>query len=211
MSKKKPSKSGVPALAYAEPSEMDQPWLLASLSINQSSTSKQMSLLLTISISLPGSDKKQNFVLGYDADNLVPDTTALVTNAGSCNAAWLKKIARDGVPRMHTLSLTLRSACPIWYVRQALPTTCPQLIEIAKAIKVHLIIDFSWLQQTYVSCIRRLASNPTGLSGFPIGATLAQLERGDWTIFQPPETANGPLDELPAYAKTSTKRSRRSK
>jgi hypothetical protein len=211
MSKKKHSKSGVPALVYAEPSEIDEPWLLGSLSIIQSSTRNQISLLVTTSISLPGSDEKQNFVLGYDADNLVPDTTALATNAGSCNAAWLKKIDRDGVPRMHTLSLTLKSACSIWYMRQALPTTCRQLVEIAKAVKVHLIIDFSWLQQSYHSCIRRLVNNPTGLSGSPVGATLAQFERGDWTIFQPPEATNEPLDELPAYVETSTKRPRRSK
>jgi hypothetical protein len=211
MSKKKRSKIGVPVLVYAEPSEIDEPWLLGSLSINQSSTRNEISLLVTTSISLPGSGKTLNFVLGYDADNLVPGTTALATNAGSCDAAWLEKIARDGVPKMHTLSLTLKSACSIWYMRQALPTTCWQLVEIAKAVKVHLIIDFSWLQQSYHSCIRRLVSNSTGLSGSPVGATLAQFERGDWTIFQPPEATNEPLNELPAYVETSTKRSRRSK
>ncbi|KNG44304.1 hypothetical protein TW65_08869 [Stemphylium lycopersici] len=209
MSKKKRFKSGVPALVYAEPSEMDEPWLLGSLSINQSSTGNQISLLVTTSISLPGSDKKQNFVLGYDADNLVPGTTALATDAGSCNTAWRNKISREGVPRMHTLSLTLKSACSIWYMRQALPTTCRQLVEIAKAIKVHLIIDFSWLQQSYHSCIRRLVSNSTGLCGSPVGATLAQFERGDWTIFQPLGATNEPPNELPAYVETSTKRSRR--
>ncbi|KNG52851.1 hypothetical protein DDE82_009039 [Stemphylium lycopersici] len=206
MPKKKRSKSGVPALLYAEPSEIDEP-LLGSLSIKQSSSSNHISLLVTASISLPGSDKKQNFVLGYDADNLVPGTTALAANADSCNTASLEKIARDGLPRMHTLSLTLKSACSIWYMRQALPTTCPQLVEIAKAFKVHLIIDFSWLQQRYQSCIRRLVNKTTGLYGFPVGETLAQFERGDWTIFQPLRATNEPLNELPAYFEILNKRS----
>ncbi|KAI0570100.1 Retinal multi-domain protein [Pyrenophora tritici-repentis] len=208
MPKKKRPKRGVPVLVYAEPSEIDKPWLLGSLTINQSSTDNQISLLVATSVSLPGSDQKHNFVLGYDADNLVSGTTALATNAGSCNTAWLEKIARDGVPRMHTLSLTLKSACSIWYMRQALPTTCRQLVEIAKAHKVHLIIDFSWLQEKYHSCIRRLVSNSTGLYGSPVSATLAKFERGDWTIFQPLGATNEPLNELPAYVKTSTKRPR---
>jgi hypothetical protein len=212
MSKKKRSKSGVPALVYAEPSEIDEPWLLGSLLIKQSSTRNQISLFVTTSISLPGFDEEQNFVLEYAADNLVSDTTTLATNAGSCDAAWLAKIARDGVPRMHTLSLTLKSTCWLWYMPQALAvsysTDCPQLIDIAKADKVHVIIDFSWLQQTYQSWIRRLASDSTDLSGFPFGATLErQFKRGDWTIFQPPQA----IDDPPAYVETSNKRSCRGK
>lgn len=216
MSKHPVVKGAVPALAYAQPSEIEEPWLQGALSFKYSSLHNTISLLFAISISVPGSDKEQNFVLVYDADNLVSWKTTLVLDASACDPVWLEKIARDDVSRMHTLSLTLRSACPVWYPRGELrlpavsyPTACQQLVEIAKAHQVHLIVDFSWLQKSFESCIRRLVSNTTGLSGFPVAETLGKrYEQGDWTIFQPLEVTN---DDPPAYIETSNKRPRRGK
>lgn len=216
MSKHPVVKGAVPALAYAQPSEIEEPWLQGALSFKYSSLHNTISLLFAISISVPGSDKEQNFVLVYDADNLVTWKTTLVLDASACDPVWLEKIARDDVSRMHTLSLTLRSACPVWYPRGEVrlpavsyPTACQQLVEIAKAHQVHLIVDFSWLQKSFESCIRRLVSNTTGLSGFPVAETLGKrYEQGDWTIFQPLEVTN---DDPPAYIETSNKRPRRGK
>jgi hypothetical protein len=95
------------SLVYVEASEIDELWLLGSLLIKQSYTCNQISLFIITSVSLPSFNEEQNFVLKYAADDLVPDTTTLAINPGSCDAAWLAKIARYGVPKMHTLSLTL--------------------------------------------------------------------------------------------------------
>lgn len=214
MSTKKTFKNAVPVLAYADASGVDEPWLLGSLSFKHSPTQNEISLLFATYLSVPGSHEEQNFVLVYDADNLVSGTTTLAPFAGACDPAWLEKIVRDGVPRIHILSLTLRYACSVWCGRGqarglvvARPTPCWQLVEIAKAIKVHLILDLSWLQKNHLTCLRRLTDDATSLTGFPLLETLGRrFERADWTHFQPLD-----LDEPPAYSEASNKRSRRGK
>ena len=214
MSAKKTFKNSVPVLAYADASGIDEPWLLGSLSFRHSPTQNEISLLFATYLSVPGSDEEQNFVLVYDADNLVPGTTTLAPSGGACDPAWLEKIVRDGVPRIHTLSLTLRYACSVWCGRGearglvvARPTPCRQLVDIAKANKVHLILDLSWLQKNYLTCLRRLTDDATGLAGFPLLETLGRrFERADWRHFQPLDS-----DELPTYQEASNKRSWRGK
>lgn len=212
MSTKKTFKNGVPVLAYADASGIDESLLLGSLSFRHSPTQNQISLLFATYVSVPGSDEEQNFVLVYDADNLVSGTTTLAPFAGACDPAWLEQIVRDGVPRIHILSLTLKYACSVWCGRGearghvvARPTPCRQLVEIAKANKVHVILDLSWLQKNYLACLRRLTDDATGLSGFPLLENLGRrFERADWTHFQPLDS-----DEPPAYSEASNKRSRR--
>ncbi|PSN60868.1 hypothetical protein BS50DRAFT_681413 [Corynespora cassiicola Philippines] len=212
MSTKKTFKNAVPVLAYADASAIDEPWLLGSLSFRHSATQNEISLLFATYLSVPGSDEEQNFVLVYDADNLVSGTTTLAPSADACDPAWLEKIVRDGVPRIRILSLTLRYACSVWCGRGEArgpviprPTPCRQLVEIAKASKVHMILDLSWLQKNYLTCLRRLTDDAKGLAGFPLLETLGRrFERADWTHFQPLDS-----DEPPAYPEASNKRSRR--
>jgi hypothetical protein len=220
MATKKVFKNTVPALAYADSSEIEEPWLLCSLLCKFSPDYNVISLLVTASVSLIGSDEEQAFVLVYNADNLIPGATTLAAHAGACAPAWLEKIAREGFPRMHTLSLTLKNVCSVWYTRGQVqtslvsyPTPCQQLVEIAKADKVRLIVDFSRLQDAYKSCIRRLTSNATGLAGYPISKILQRrFEQGDWTVFQPLEASIEPpaYTETP-HTETSHKRPRRGK
>jgi hypothetical protein len=215
MATKKVFKNTVPVLAYADSSEIEEPWLLCSLLCKFSPDYNTISLLVTASVSLTGSNEEHIFVFVYGADIMIPGATTLAAGAGACSPAWLEKIAREGVPRMHTLSLTLRNACSVWYTRGQFPTPllsystpCQQLVDIAKADKVRLIVDFSWLRDAYKSCIRHLTSDATGLASYPVSEILGRrFERGDWTIFQPLEASIDP----PAYTETSHKRSRRGK
>lgn len=203
-------KKGVPVLAYADSSEVGEPWLLGSLSFKHSPTLDKISLLFATYLSVPGSEEEQNFILAFDADHLVSGTTTLAPYVGACDVAWLEKIVRDGVSRIHILSLTLRDACSVWcrggQARGlvARPTPCRQLVEVVKANKVHIILDLSWLQKSFSACLSRLTNDATGLTGFPLLETLGRrFERVDWTYFQPLDS-----DEPPAYPGTSNKRSR---
>ena len=213
MSTRRTFKNAVPAIAYADDSITHEPWLLGSLSFRHSSTQNQISLLFSTYVPVPDSDEEENFVVVYDADNLVSSTTTLVPFTGACDSTRLEKIVRDGVPRIHTLSLTLKRACTVWCVHRearghvARRTPCQQLVEIVKANKVHVILDLSWLQKNYLACIRRLADDATNLTGFPLVQTLGRrFERADWTCFQPLDS-----EEPPAYLEASNKRSRRCK
>jgi hypothetical protein len=198
-------KNGVPVLAYPA-SDDATPWT-CSLVVKHSEDPMQTTLTLQSSLHIHGFDDEQTFTLRYDADNLVPSKTSLGLAAIPLPQGRLEPIIRHGNSQLRTLSLTLKTPCPIWYphsVSNISPKTgfeasFHQLLKLARATEIQILFDFNWLRTDNHTRFQRLISHSATLTGLPVNGNLVRrFQQADWTVFRPVEqTVPGDNGEVP--------------
>ncbi len=187
------SRGGFPALAYTrcDDSSPVSSYLVFKLSDSRT----QATLLLQSSLFIDGFEAEQTFILQYDADDLVPGKISLGPAAIPLPQKRLDEIAREGNPKMSTLTLTLKKVCSVWSPPFPRPLT-PQsehgdsfhrLANLAKATELHILFDYNWLHCNQHVIFRRFVDQPDQLSGFPIWryyreAGYRRVE--DWSAFE---------------------------
>jgi hypothetical protein len=221
--------SGFSALAY--PSSDPASPVLLSFIFKHSKKRAQVTLCLVQSfIFLKGFDDAQTFVLQYDADKIVPDSTSLGPVTILLPQDRFDAIAHSKTPQIQTLSFKLKSCCPIWGPRPA--STVPkhgsealftQLGNLAIATELCIVFDSTWLHPTECAVLQRLVQDPAQFSGFPVSRYYETFLRCmHESVFNPPSNDNATADsdattedededEPPSYAKVSRKRPRHSK
>ena len=154
----------------------------------------QITLALHIAATLHGAEEEQAFIVQYDGDNL--QSAALDLEPLRIPSDVRDNIARHADPDFKTLTLHLKQPAPIWCPRnQAIApqanvrsvTTFNEVVDLAKATAVHLVVDFKWLAPDEQSVIRHLIRCKGVLAGFPSIPKFytRYWARKDWTDFAP--------------------------
>lgn len=214
-------KGGVVALAYPASDPASLVTLALYLRCNESHTQARLSL--QSSLLLNGSDDVQIFHLQYNADNLIPGTISFKPTITDISQARLATLARHGSPQIHTLSLTLKECCPVWCSssgpftpRSGCGASFRQLINLAKATKLHILFDHRWLSHDKKAILQQLVEHPNRLSNLPLDRHLLQTLRrvhGEDLNIQGIDAdaeadATTEDEEPPPYVETSSKRPR---
>lgn len=211
-------KSGIPALAYP-PSNASSPVLL-SLMFRFNESAATASILLQSSLVVAGYNDAQTFVLQYDADNMKPGQISVCPATIPLPQSRLDQVARDGSPRMQTLSLTLKRAAGLWcshsdstglQPRPGHEAAFTQLAQLVKATRLHVLFDFNWLHRDHHAAFQRLVDHPNELTGFPVWRHYNKhFRRETWTIFAEEAGIHVGSEHLaqveehpPAYAESS--------
>jgi hypothetical protein len=204
-------KRGIPVLAYSTFDHLTPSSCI--LTIRHCEDPLQTTLSLLSSIPIHGCDDEQTFTLIYDADNLVSGKTKLGPAAIRLPQDRLHKITRSGNPQLKTLSLTLNDSCSIWGPLSP-PSIAPkpgfessfhQLVQLAGALQIHILFDYSWLHQDQHTRFGCLFSHGEVLTGLRIEENFAKLHRRiDLAVLSSVEDAVGP----PSYSDLSNKRPR---
>lgn len=205
MSKSSVGKHGFPVLVYLTSEPLS---LSCTLRIQHHEPRKQITLMLRTCASLHGADE-QAFVAQYDANNLTvcDGTVNIPADRGA-------QIARNPTSsQMTTLSLRLNHPCPLWCPRSeallpALETAhidaFSELVQLAKAVTLHIVFDYTWLSLDARVPYQRLVKGKEQLTGFPVHEYYSRFyRRADWRAFGP--------TEAPSTAEASNKRRRRRK
>jgi hypothetical protein len=199
-------KPGIKALVYLTPDSASQQQ--CSLHFKYSKERDQATVSLEFSIS--GFDDEQTFIFQYDANNLVPGTTKLGPVDIPLPQVLLSQLKRHAVTDMRTLSLSLKEACPIWCPsfpgsttpKPGFDTDFHQLVNLAKAKQVYILLDLNWLHKVHLPYFQRFTKQK-GLTGFPVEDHYKKTHRlVDWRAFSPIDDAQ----DLPSYAHISHKR-----
>jgi hypothetical protein len=198
-------RSGIPALAYPV-TDASMPWP-CSLVILHSELVAQFTVSLKSYIPIHGVNDEQLFTLRFEGDNLMPGKSSLERVNIPLSAEWLDSIARQGQPRVKTLSLTLKAPCSVWYPRtlgieaSSIDTPSRELTTLAKATKVHILFDTNWLGRDNLARLRRAVEGSLQLTGVPVipdsNFTLS-YQKADWSILNFVEDAKSralPPDE----------------
>ncbi|KAJ4985465.1 hypothetical protein SVAN01_09030 [Stagonosporopsis vannaccii] len=209
-------KQGMPVLACLTSEPLS---LSCSMRIFYNQARKQFTLALRTSLLLHGAVGEQTFIAQYDADNLLPNTTALDSTTIHVRGEHRTAIARNADPLISTLSLSVRQPSPLWCPR--LEALAPQaesksvasfneLVELAKATTVHVVFDHKWLHKDTQTALQRLVKGKERLTGYPLDKHYAKsLRQKDWTIFGPtcagfvPPTAAEPSNKRPRQGSVS--------
>jgi hypothetical protein len=218
----KVGRNGIPALVY---SPIDAASLVDSLLVFRSNKLRTQATLC-LSIALQDSHDAPTIVFQYDADNLVPGTLSLQTATTDLPQSRLVRITRSSAP-LHTLSLRLRSGCPIWGSHSGSITpkdgddvTSRQLANLAKATELYILFDPERLHKTLRVTLQHFVAHPDQLSGFPVARFYEDkgFTRLDASIFDTvPESDEGATsdttveskdEEPPPYEARSLKRPR---
>jgi hypothetical protein len=155
---------GSPVLAYTKETASSVDALL----LFKSSTSRSQAILC-LSVAVQDSDEALPIVFQYDPDKVVSGTIQPATT--NLPQSRLVRIARSHAP-LHTLSLTLRSRCPIWgsssgFIDDHAGKT-RQLASIAKATELYILFDLEVLNKKLIAFIRHFVSHSDYLTGFPV-------------------------------------------
>ena len=185
------NKRGIPVLAYPV-SDIASQWS-CSLLVKHSDPRMQATISLQSTIPIHGFEDKQTFTLVYDADNLVPGETSLEDTNMSLPQTQQRKIARQGAPRMKTLCLGLKKPCPVWCPlssgtiapKHGFDSPFHQLVTLARATKIHVVLDYNWLHRDKQTRFERLVGHPEELIGFTVDNYASRFRQADWTVFSP--------------------------
>jgi hypothetical protein len=215
-------KHGVPVMAY--PTTSTSSPMSLSLIFKQNERNAQATLSLQTSIFLQGVEDAQPFMLQYDADNIVPGTVSLSPAAIDLPQTRLVQIARSGSPQIRTLSLGLKTRCPVWYPpvnsiapREGYDAVFHQLAALAEATKLCIVFDSQYLRDENAVLIQKLIEHPEQLSGVPLRYQAGQFRRTDASVFKPCEDiinaevetdATTEDEQPPPYVEASSKRPR---
>lgn len=193
----------IPVLAYlASPTPLS---LSCSMYILHAKSSA--SIVLNIPLLLDGSDAEQTFVAQYDPDNI----RSVVDEEGTAG----RHIIQDRLSlssSLHTLSLTLKHPCLLWYPHQGPPAAKPgceaafrELCHLAQATSVHVVFDTAQLRHPRLrEMLSLFVSEPQNTTPFQAEKRFQArgLCRGSWLAIAPTN------DAPPAYAESSDKRRR---
>ena len=183
---------------------------------------KLATLLLVATISTALGTESQ-FVLQYDADELIPYAVKLSTGNGHLTQLQLDEILPvkgkgRKRPDIKILDLSTKGASPLWCPASN-PSFSPKpgcepafqaFVDLAKATTVHVVFDYSHVRQQYRGMFKAFSKASRGLVGYPVEALLVEggLRKAGWEVFAPTEVAEAP----PAYNGPRTrKRSRQGK
>lgn len=154
----------------------------------------QITLALHIAATLHGVAEEQAFIVQYDGDNI--RSAALDFETLNISSDKRDIIARNTGPDFKTLSLCLKRPAPIWCPRdQAIAPqanvesviTFNEVVNLAKATSVNLVVDFKWLAPDEQSAIKHMVKGKRIPAGFPSVEkyyTRYWAQR-DWTDFAP--------------------------
>jgi hypothetical protein len=219
--------SKFPALAY--PSSDSASPVSLSLIFKHSEKRTQATLsLVQSSILLRGFDVAQTFVLQYNADNIVPDSTSLGPATIRLPQDRVSEIARSNDPQIRTLSFKLKKCCSIWGPQPASTVPKPgsealftQLGDLARATELCILFDTKWLRTTTFAVFQQLVANPEHFSGFPVDRYYKTFLRPMYaSVFDSPRNDNATADSdattededmLPSYTNASREHPRYSK
>jgi hypothetical protein len=171
-------------------------------------------ITLSIPLLLDSSEPEQTFLLQYDPDNITSATDAQGT---ADHHVPLGRLPTESDPPLHTLSLHLRDPCVVWSPCQqpkapksGSATAYEELVELVKAMAVHIVFDYRKLRHPRLQqCYRLFVDEPKKLTAFDF---LQLSDKGffryDWRTFAPADSAPTANSAPPAYAETLDKRSR---
>ena len=206
-------KSGIPVLA--SPASDAAPQWLCSLAVKYLETRTQATISLQCPVPIHGFDDEQTFTLLYNADNLVPGNTSLKPPPTCLPQDRQHEIARQGNAHLKTLSLTLKTPCPVWCPpssglitpKHGSSAVFSQFVELARATEVHILFDWNWLHKDHHARFDRLVRHPEQLTGIPVDHSSAKRYR------VADGSGVGPVDDVaseapPPYTSASKKRPR---
>lgn len=150
----------------------------------------------------------ETFIVQYDPDNI---QSAVDVEGTADRDVVLSRLSLDApTPSLHTLSLWLKSPCPLWcpHQRPLLPkpgceASFGALVQLAKATVVHLVFDYARLRHPRLQrCYKLFVNQPEKLAPFRIEHHFSSkgLDRCDWRAVDLPDAAP------PAYAESVNKR-----
>ncbi len=216
-------KGGIPALVYPH-YDATSPVSLSFI-IKCNHRRAQITLCLQASLPLQGLDDEQRVVMQYDAENIVPGAISLGPATIPLPQERLNALARAGNAQIRTLSVKLKSPCPVWHQssaplkpRPGCETQFEHLASLARTTQIEIVFDYNWLHRDLHATFQRLIEHPDELAGFPVGQRYREqrLNLGDWTVFSY-EAADACADTVaahiagelpPVYVEASNKRSR---
>lgn len=207
-------KQGIPVLACLTPEPLS---LFCLMRIFHNETRKQFTIALRTTARLHGAEGDQTFVAQYDADNLLPGTTAIDSATVFVSSERRSVITRNADPQITTLSLRLRQPCPLWCPRLEVLAPKPEpgsvasfneLVALAKSTTVHITFDYKWLHKDTQTAVQRLVKGKERLRGFPVEKHYAKpLRQLSWTVFGPTDAVDA-ASAPPTYTEPSHKRPR---
>jgi hypothetical protein len=161
-------RKGVPVLAYLSDFTADSS-LPCSFNVKYSEPLTEVTISLQFTFFIDGFDKEQVFTLVYGADNLVADKITLYHEADSfIPQERLHQISKQGKPQWKTLSLALKTPCPIRCPPCGTPilphkSTCPTFnhcfVRLARAMELKIVIDYSVFRREERGTIDKIISS----------------------------------------------------
>jgi hypothetical protein len=180
---------------------------------------KLATLLLVITIPTAQGAESQ-FVLQYDAHDLIPSAAKLSSGTGYLTQSQLDEILPVTAkaktrPDIKTLDLSIKHASPLWCSagnpsfspKPGCEPTYQALVDLARATTIHVVLEYSHVRKEYQGSFKAFSKASRGLVGYPVAASLVEqgLRKATWEVFTPTQVAEAP----PAYEGSRTrKRSR---
>lgn len=135
-----------------------------------------------------GDDHKEIIIFRYEGDNLAPGKSSLVGLDFSVPGEQSRLLARQGNPRLQTLSLILKAPCAVWYPRgvgggmSSLSICPPGLLSLAKTVETRIVFDTKWLGKN-ISNLQSALQSSRQLTGIGVSPEFTRLyQRADWSI-----------------------------
>jgi hypothetical protein len=178
--------------------------------------SKLATLLLVATIPTAQGAESQ-FVLQYDAHDLIPSAVKLSSGIGRLTQPQLAEILPvtakpKARPDIKTLDLSIKDSSPLWC-----PATNPSfgpkpgcepqfqaLVDLARATTIHIVLEYSHVRKEYQGMFKAFSKASRSLVGYPVAAKLVEqgLRKASWEVFTPTQVAGAP----PAYEGSRTRK-----
>jgi hypothetical protein len=185
-------KRGVFALAYPPDSTPVSP-LECSFNVKFSNFFSSATISLQFSLLVNGCDSKRNFILIYDADNLLAGKTTLRDQVDiGISREQLSNFVPEGQLELRTLSLALKDFCPIRcpsFSPPILPhkNTCSisynHFVRLTRAKETKIVIDISQFTEEYQDLLNDIIETPGNFTGCPFTNNDNKRQQTTWRAF----------------------------
>jgi hypothetical protein len=179
----------------------------------------KLATLLLIATIPTAQGAESQFVLQYDAHDLMPSAAKLSSGAGHLTHAQLDEILPVTAkakaktrPDIKTLDLSIKHTSPLWCPagnatfspKPGCEPTYQALVDLARATTIHIVLEYSHVRKEYQGSFKAFSKASRGLAGYPVAANLVDqgLRKATWEVFTPTHVAEAP----PAYEGSRTRK-----
>jgi hypothetical protein len=179
----------------------------------------KLATLLLIATIPTAQGAESQFVLQYDAHDLMSSAAKLSSGAGHLTPSQLDEILPVTAtakaktrPDIKTLDLSIKHASPLWCPagsasfspKPGCEPTYQALVDLARATTIHIVLEYSHVRKEYRGSFKAFSKASRGMVGYPVAATLADqgLRKATWEVFTPTHVAEAP----PAYEGSRTRK-----
>lgn len=220
------SSNSFPVLAYPECDDLSPVSPVSmSLVFKYNKQRKQATLCLLYSLFIYACEDVQTFILQYDANNIISNKTSLGPVTIPLPQERLDELAPEGNAQICTMSLNLKTVCPVWCLplgpitpRRGYEIPFRLLAKLAQATKLNVVFNYKRLHRDQHESFNGLIEHPERLSGYPVGQFYREqkykcvnwlvFNTGDGDVYAETDAATEDDEPPPVYAETSIKRSR---